>query len=309
MSDGTLVANWYPAVDFRLEAYDIRLSYSKDEGKTWARPLVPHHDKTRTQHGFVSLFEMPAGGLGLVWLDGRNQGKQPEDAEMAMYFASYRHRVEADRRSVRQRARLRVLHDVSRGHARRRGRGVPRSQSEGDPRHPRLASRERQVDRRAGRARGQLGDRRLPGQRTGAERARTSACRWRGSRARTTRARPSRRSRPTRGAPGARRSGSTIETSLGHVDVEMLDDGSAVATWVEFADDRSQFRMRRVEPSGMRSAAITINGAGRVSGYPRVARSGNELVFAWTEGSRGRGRSEGQRRDRADCPDKEEGRS
>ena len=40
------------------------------------------------------------------------------------------------------------------------------------------------------------------------------------------------------------------ETSLGHVDIEMLDDGSAVATWVEFADDRSQFRMRRVEPSG-----------------------------------------------------------
>ena len=89
LSDGTLVANWYPAVDFRLEAYDIRLSYSKDDGKTWARPLVPHHDKTRTQHGFVSLFEMPSGGLGLVWLDGRNQGKQPEDAEMAMYFASY----------------------------------------------------------------------------------------------------------------------------------------------------------------------------------------------------------------------------
>ena len=58
---------------------------------------MPHHDKTRTQHGFVSMFEMPAGGLGLVWLDGRNQGKQPEDAEMALYFAQLRHGVEADR--------------------------------------------------------------------------------------------------------------------------------------------------------------------------------------------------------------------
>ncbi len=79
------------------------------------------------------------------------------------------------------------------------------------------------------------------------------------------------------------------ETSLGHVEVEMLDDGSAIATWVEFADDRSQFRMRRVEPSGMKSAAITISGNSRVSGYPRVARSGNELVFAWTEGIEGEG--------------------
>ena len=79
----------------------------------------------------------------------------------------------------------------------------------------------------------------------------------------------------------------------------MLDDGSAVATWVEFADDRSQFRMRRVEPSGMQSAAITISGNSRVSGYPRVARSGNELVFAWTEGIEGEGALQGQRRDRA----------
>jgi hypothetical protein len=73
------------------------------------------------------------------------------------------------------------------------------------------------------------------------------------------------------------------------VDVELLDDGSAVATWVEFADDRSQFRMRRIESSGAKSPAITINGNSRVSGYPRVARSGNELVFTWTEGSEGEG--------------------
>jgi hypothetical protein len=79
------------------------------------------------------------------------------------------------------------------------------------------------------------------------------------------------------------------QTSLGHVDVEMLDDGSAVATWVEFAGNRSQFRMRRVEPSGARSASLNISGESRVSGYPRVARSGDELVFAWTEGSEGEG--------------------
>ena len=34
---------------------------------------------------------------------------------------------------------------------------------------------------------------------------------------------------------------------------------------------------------------MTISGDGRVSGYPRVARSGNELVFAWTEGAESEG--------------------
>ena len=67
--------------------------------------------------------------------------------------------------------------------------------------------------------------------------------------------------------------------------MELLEDGSAVATWMEFSDSRAQFRMRRVEPSGARSAAIAVTGVGegRMSGYPRIARYGNELVFAWTE--------------------------
>ena len=65
----------------------------------------------------------------------------------------------------------------------------------------------------------------------------------------------------------------------------MLDDGSAVATWVEFANQRSSFRLRRVERSGTKSAPITIAGAtgGRIGGVPRLVRAGNELVFAWVE--------------------------
>jgi hypothetical protein len=48
-------------------------------------------------------------------------------------------------------------------------------------------------------------------------------------------------------------------SALGRVDVALLDDGSAMATWIEFQEGRAQFKMRR--------------------------RSGNELVFAWTESS------------------------
>ena len=35
MRDGTLVATTYPATDLRLEAYELRLSYSRDDGKSW----------------------------------------------------------------------------------------------------------------------------------------------------------------------------------------------------------------------------------------------------------------------------------
>lgn len=73
--------------------------------------------------------------------------------------------------------------------------------------------------------------------------------------------------------------------SLGRVDVELLPDGSAFATWIEFADGRAQFRGRRVTIDGERSTPVTIAGlaASRASGYPRLARHGDELVFTWTE--------------------------
>jgi hypothetical protein len=76
-------------------------------------------------------------------------------------------------------------------------------------------------------------------------------------------------------------------SALGRVDVALLDDGSAMATWIEFQEGRAQFKMRRVDASGTKSPAMTVSNlaASRASGYPRLARSGNELVFAWTESS------------------------
>jgi hypothetical protein len=83
--------------------------------------------------------------------------------------------------------------------------------------------------------------------------------------------------------------------SLGRVDVEMLDDGTAVATWVEYAEGRSDFRLRLVAPSGERSAPINVAGvsAGRASGFPRLARQGDELVFAWSESASEEGEDTG----------------
>ncbi|HSC29957.1 MAG TPA: hypothetical protein VLD67_21940, partial [Vicinamibacterales bacterium] len=88
--------------------------------------------------------------------------------------------------------------------------------------------------------------------------------------------------------------------STGRVDVDLLEDGSAAASWIEFAKERAEFRVRRVEPSGAKSPAVSIAGidSGRTSGYPRLAANGNELLFAWTEREAGtlRVRTAGNRR-------------
>ena len=76
--------------------------------------------------------------------------------------------------------------------------------------------------------------------------------------------------------------------SLGQVDVEMLPDGSAIATWIELVDGRSQFRARRIGQR-LRSAPLTIAAAtaGRTGGGLRTAHHGDELLFAWTDVTNG----------------------
>ena len=68
---------------------------------------------------------------------------------------------------------------------------------------------------------------------------------------------------------------------------DIVSSGSAVVSWIELANQATQFRIRRVDPTGTRSPSVTVAGigAGRASGYPRVSRRGNELLFAWTETS------------------------
>ena len=75
------------------------------------------------------------------------------------------------------------------------------------------------------------------------------------------------------------------DMSTGNVDIEMLDDGSAMASWVEFTGERAQFRVRLVKPDGGRSTPVVVagTGKGRISGYPRIARHRQDLVLAWTE--------------------------
>jgi hypothetical protein len=63
-------------------------------------------------------------------------------------------------------------------------------------------------------------------------------------------------------------------------------------SWIEFANQRSQFRVRRVEPGGARSTSVTIAGIaeGRTSGVPRLAHDRDEILFAWAETDKGSSR-------------------
>ena len=88
LDDGTLAAHWLVKSGPGTYAYNVNISTSKDAGRTWTKPFVPHRDNTQTEHGFVSLIPLTKGRFGAIWLDGRNMENMKQAEEHASASAS-----------------------------------------------------------------------------------------------------------------------------------------------------------------------------------------------------------------------------
>ena len=291
IGNGTLVAQWLQQLDPFLEAYNLRLSYSRDDGKTWAPSFLPHRDGTKTQHGFASFVELTSERVGVVWLDGRNSAfdfDDPETGTMTLRYVafddSFRQTVdvEIDHRVceccpttavMTSDGVLTAFRDRSNDEVRdiavsrlENGKWTPATLVAADNwkldfcpvNGPMLSARGRDVVTTWFTVKNDQGQAYAA---FSSDAGRT----W---------------GMPIRLDEGG---------SLGRVGVVLLDDGSAVASWVEYAEGASDFRLRRVEPSGTKSAPVTIApvSGGRASGYPRMARRGDELILAWTDSGPG----------------------
>ena len=297
MADGTLVAQWLETTDSFLEAYNLQLSYSTDDGETWAAPFMPHHDGTTSQHGFASFVEMPGSELGIVWLDGRNSEfdfDDPDTGTMELRFTSFDANweqtadVEIDHRAceccnttavMTSDGVLTAFRDRDENEI--RDIGVSRLENGAWTPTTIVSADNWMIDLCP-----------VNGPMLSA-RGQNVAAAW------FTVKDDQGQAYVAFSSDAGRTWGTAIRVddagSLGRVDVEMLDDGSAIATWVEFAEGRSDFRLRLVAPSGERSAAITVTGVsgGRASGFPRMAQQGDELVFAWSESATAGGEDTG----------------
>jgi hypothetical protein len=282
-----LAAHWLQKSGPDTYAYDVRLSFSVDNGATWSPPTTPHHDGTKTEHGFASLFREPAGGLGLIWLDGRAMtpgGHGHGGGAMTVRAASFD-------RDGRQTADTLVDDRVC--------ECCPTAAavtSEGVV----IAYR----DRAAGEVRDIYTSRRTNGTWSAPAAVfadnwelpacpvngpaidalgRTVVVSWFTMRAGVGRsyAAFSKDAGRTFAAPVAIDDG----VSLGRVDVELLEDGRAVAAWLEFVDEHAEWRLRLVNEAGDRGPATTVARvtSSRSSGYPRIARQKDMLVLAWTD--------------------------
>lgn len=79
LSDGKLAAHWLELNGPGNYQYDVNIAFSSDEGKSWTQPILPHDDRSQREHGFVSLVPDNGGGLTALWLDGREYDSQSGD--------------------------------------------------------------------------------------------------------------------------------------------------------------------------------------------------------------------------------------
>ena len=89
LGDGTLAVHWPEKSADDTYAYDVMISRSTDGGHSWSEPFRPHSDGTPTEHGFVSLLDAGGGAFSAVWLDGRAFAGENPTREMKVRFATW----------------------------------------------------------------------------------------------------------------------------------------------------------------------------------------------------------------------------
>jgi hypothetical protein len=286
LADGTLFAHWLVKSGPGAYSYDVNVSRSLD-GQSWTPPVVVHRDGVKTEHGFVSMTPWAPDTMGLVWLDGRAMGAASGHGQHAGAMTLVQSTMRGDGTLGPETTVDSRVCDCCQTDIARTGAGpvvVYRDRSEKEVRDIYVV---RYVDGAWSAPRPIAADGweiagcPVNGPAVAARGTRVAAA-WFTAAGGTARVKValSMDSGATFGTPVVVDDGSPV----GRVDVVMLDDDSALVSWVE-GGRTSTLRVRRIAKDGQRDESQTVAGttAVRSSGFPRMVHSKGEVVMAWRD--------------------------
>ena len=278
MPDG-YAAHWMMESGADPEAYDLRVAWSKD-GRTWTAPVAPNRDKTMSQHGFATLFPMADGGTGVVWLDGRTTHGDEGDMQLRAAMFDKTHKPLSDTlidsrvceccpTSVALSADGPIAAYRNRTAAEIRDIYITRLGTTGKWAMPvRVHADNFKIEACP-----------INGPSVAAN-GRDVAVAW------FTAPKEKEQSFVAFSHDSGRTFGKAVkvedEGTLGRMQVALAPGGAAIVGWIEFANEKSTFKARRIGADGTRGASVAI---ADISGtrFPRLAVAKNEAVVAWTE--------------------------
>jgi len=291
LKDGTLAAHWLVKSGSATYAYDVNIARSETRGRTWTKPLVPHRDNTQTEHGFVTLIALSDGGLGTIWLDGRNMKDMKDSDEHAPAAESMTLRYATIGRdgTVSDETQLdeRVCECCQTAAAITSDGpiAVYRDRSPGEVRDIYLV---RQVNGSWTTPQPVFADNwQIDGCPVNgpaiAANGRNVVVAWFSSPGNVSRVK----------VAFSNDAGATFSQpiqvddgeNVGRVDTLLLSDGSALVCWLAGNADGGQIKVRRVQANGALGPPTVIaqTDISRSSGFPRMARREGKVYFAWTE--------------------------
>ena len=291
LRDGSLAAHWLVKSGLGTYAYNVNIARSADDGRTWSKPIVPHTDDTQTEHGFVSLIPLPDGRLGAVWLDGRNMKGMKETEEHAPAAASMTLRYAAMDQDgklsdeVELDERVCECCQTSAAMTSEGPIAVYRDRSSTEVRDIYFVKQLNGLwtaPKPVHADNWEINGCPVNGPSVNAD-GRRVVVSWFTTAEDTPRVKVafSQDAGITFGNPIQVDDGETV----GRVDALLLPDGSALVCWLSGNVEGGAIKVRRVTASGTLGppAIIAKTDISRSSGFPRMARLGTEVHFAWTE--------------------------
>ena len=291
LREGTLAAHWLVKSGSATYAYNVNIAQSKDSGRSWANPIVPHRDNTLTEHGFVSLIPLVDGRLGAVWLDGRNMkdAKEtdehtPSSGSMTLRYAT----IDASGNLSDESELDERVCECCQTSAATTSAGpivVYRDRSQTEVRDiyiVRLVNGAWTAPQPVFADNWQINGCPVNGPSVAAEGKRVAVA-WFTGAANTSHVKLafSQDAGATFAQPVQVDDGETV----GRVDTVLLPDGSALVCWMSGNTDGGAIKVRRVQADSKVGppAVIAQTDISRSSGFPRMTRLGDIVIFAWTE--------------------------
>jgi len=267
-------------------AYNVKLTLSNDNGNTWKEAFIPHNDNTNTEHGFVSKVALKDDAFLAVWLDGRQMAYAENDSTIVK---------EMTLRSAIINTKGEILNGDLLDH---RVCDCCQTDAAMTDEGPIIVYRDRSED--------EIRDiyyvRQVNGHWTTPKPVfndlwEISGCPVNGPAIASlnhtvatvwfTMA----NNEPKVKVAFSNDNGNTFNDPvtigvdpLGRVDIEILDEGSALVCWMDLIDGNTVIQLQKVNSNGSLGETLTVTGASesRSSGFPRMVIKDNLAYLAWT---------------------------